>query len=147
MLRLPHRGGARDTAAMDTATEGIRIDVWLWAARFFRTRALARAAVAAGRVTVGGAACKPARLLRPGDRLVVEREGERFEVEVRALSDRRGPAPAARALYHEDPASIAAREAGRARRAAERAGYRPPEGRPDKRARRLIRALGDIDAL
>lgn len=132
---------------MDPSTEGVRVDVWLWAARLFRTRALAKAAVAAGRVTVAGVACKPSRLLRPGDRLVVEREGERFELQVQALSDRRGPAPVARTLYLEAPASVAAREAERARRAAERAGYRPPEARPDKRARRLIRALGDIDAL
>ncbi|MBX3727199.1 MAG: RNA-binding S4 domain-containing protein [Xanthomonadales bacterium] len=131
---------------MDSSAEGVRVDVWLWAARLYRTRALAKAGVAAGRVTVGGVACKPSRLLRPGDRLVVEREGERFELEVQALSDRRGPALVARTLYREDPASVAAREAERARRAAERAGYRPPEARPDKRARRLIRALGDFDA-
>lgn len=132
---------------MEANDDGIRIDLWLWAARLFRTRALARAAVAAGRIRVGGAACKPARLVRPGDRLLVDREGERFELTVRGLSGRRGPATVARTLYEEDPESIAAREAGRARRAAERAGYRPPEARPDKRARRLIRTLGDIDAL
>jgi ribosome-associated heat shock protein Hsp15 len=131
---------------MGTAINGIRIDLWLWAARFFRTRALARQAIEAGRVEFEGAPCKPARLVRPGDALVVRRGEERFEITVSALSARRGPATAAQALYTESEVSRLAREAALARLKAERAGYRPPEGRPDKRARRLIRALGDIDA-
>ena len=77
----------------------------------------------------------------------IARGEETFEVAVLGLSDVRGPAPVAQALYAESDASRAQREAARAQRAAARAGYRPPEGRPDKRARRLIRALGDIDAL
>ena len=89
----------------------------------------------------------PSRLVRVGDALRVVRGEEVFELEVRGLSDTRGPASVAQALYAEAEASRAAREAARAQRAAERAGYRPPETRPDKRARRLIRALGDIDAL
>lgn len=131
---------------MDNTDLGIRIDLWLWAARFFRTRALAKQAIEAGRVEVGGAPCKPARLLRVGDGVVVRRGEERFEIAVRGLSARRGPAAAAQALYAESDASRQEREATMARLKAERAGYRPPEGRPDKRARRLIRALGDIDA-
>jgi ribosome-associated heat shock protein Hsp15 len=131
---------------MDSSANGMRVDLWLWAARFFRTRALAKQAIEAGRVEVGGAPCKPARLLRPGDAVVVRRGEERFEIAVRALSSRRGPAATAQALYEESQASREAREATVARLKAERAGYRPPEGRPDKRARRLIRALGDIDA-
>ena len=81
-----------------------------------------------------------------GESLRIERAGELFEVVVAGLSDVRGPAPVAQALYAESDASRARREAQRAQRAAERAGYRPPETRPDKRARRLLRALGDIDA-
>ena len=125
---------------------GMRIDVWLWAARFFRTRALAKQAVETGKVEVGGQRAKPSRAVRVGDALAIARGEERFEVEVAALSDVRGPAPVAQALYLESDASKLAREQARALRAAERAGFRPPESKPDKRARRLIRALGDIDA-
>ncbi len=129
------------------AADALRIDVWLWAARFFKTRALAKQAVVAGRVEVGGAACKPSRNVRIGDALVIVRGEERFEISVVALSERRGPAAAAQALYSESDASRTRREQAAAQRRAERAGFRPPEGKPDKRARRLIRALGDIDAI
>jgi ribosome-associated heat shock protein Hsp15 len=125
----------------------IRIDQWLWAARFFKTRSLARQAVAAGRVEVGGAPCKPSREVRVGDQVVVQRDGLRFEVRILGVSRQRGPAPVAQALYVEDEAARQRREEEIALRRAERAGYRAPEGRPDKRARRLIRALGDIDSL
>ena len=79
--------------------------------------------------------------------MIVQRGEERFEVEVAGLSDVRGPASIAQTLYRESEASKLVREQARATRAAERAGYRAPETKPDKRARRLIRALGDIDAL
>ena len=126
--------------------EGVRLDLWLWAARFYRTRSLARQAVDGGKVEVGGQRAKPARVLRGGEALRVVRGEESFEVTVRALSDSRGPASVAQALYAESATSCARREAERAARAAERAGYRAPEHKPDTRARRLIRALGDIDA-
>ena len=125
----------------------IRLDVWLWAARFFRTRALSRQAVESGKVEVAGQRAKPSRAVRAGELLRIARGEESFEVEVRALSDVRGPAPVAQALYAETEASRAQRDAARAMRLAERNGYRAPETKPDKRARRLIRALGDIDAL
>ena len=128
------------------ASAPVRLDLWLWAARFFRTRALAKQAVETGKVEVGGQRAKPARAVRMGDALRIERSGEVFEVEVRGLSDSRGPAPVAQALYAESDASRARREAARELARAERTGYRAPETRPDKRARRLIRALGDIDA-
>lgn len=124
----------------------VRIDVWLWAARFFRTRALAKQAVDTGKVEVAGQRAKPSRGVRAGDALRIVRGDEIFEVEVRGTSEVRGPAPMARLLYAERGASRDAREAARAERAAARAGYRPPESKPDKRARRLIRALGDLDA-
>lgn len=127
--------------------DGVRLDLWLWAARFYKTRSLARQAVEAGKVEVDGQRAKPARIVRGGELLQVVRDQETFEVAVRALSDSRGPASAAQALYSESETSRARREAGRATRAAERAGYRAPETKPDKRARRLIRALGDIEAL
>jgi ribosome-associated heat shock protein Hsp15 len=125
----------------------VRIDLWLWAARFYRTRSLAKQAVETGKVEVGGDRPKPSRVVRVGDALRLERGGEFFEVTVHAMSDVRGPASAAQALYVESDGSKARRAELRAQRAAERNGYRAPEGKPDKRARRLIRALGDIDAL
>ena len=132
---------------MDEANDGVRLDVWLWAARFFKTRSLAKHAVETGKVDAGGQRAKPSRLVRAGDALRIARGEEIFEVEVRGLSAVRGPAPAAQALYAESEESRLRREAARAERAAQRAGYRPPESKPDKRARRLIRALGDLDAM
>jgi ribosome-associated heat shock protein Hsp15 len=125
----------------------VRLDLWLWAARFYKTRALAKHAIETGKVDVGGQRAKPSRSVRIGDALVVARGEERFEIEVVALSDARGPASIAQTLYRESDASKLAREQARAMRAAERSGFRAPETKPDKRARRLIRALGDIDAL
>ena len=128
------------------ADAGVRLDTWLWAARFFKTRSLAKQAVEAGHVELAGAACKPARELHVGAVLRVTRGDDRFEIEVLGLSDRRGSAAVAQTLYRESEASRTARETAREQRRAERAGYQPPEKKPDKRARRLIRALGDIDA-
>ena len=135
------------TTATDPAIASVRIDVWLWAARFFRTRSLAKQAVETGKVEVGGQRAKPSRLVRAGDVLRIARGEESFEIEVRDLSDTRGPASVAQALYAESEASRQHRASQRADRAAARAGYRAPGTKPDKRARRLIRALGDIDAL
>ena len=129
----------------DTAAT-VRLDQWLWAARFFRTRSLAKQAIETGRVEIDGQRAKPARAVRVGDRLDVTRGDERFGIEVVGLSAERGPAPVAQALYVESAESRELREKARAERVAQRDGYRPPEQRPDKRARRLIRALGDIDA-
>ena len=125
----------------------VRLDVWLWAARFFRTRSLAKQAVETGKVDVAGQRPKSSRAVRVGDTLQVTRGEDVFDVVVLALSDTRGPAPVARALYAETDASRARREQRRLQRAAMRDGYKPPEHKPDKRARRLIQALGDIDAL
>jgi len=136
-----------DGVTVDAAQVGIRLDVWLWAARFFRTRSLAKQAVEVGRVEVDGQRAKASRPVRVDDRLKITRGGETFVIGVRGLSEQRGPAGVAQTLYVEDPESIMARTEARATAAAARAGYTPPEGRPDKRARRLIRALGDIDAL
>ncbi|PBS13610.1 RNA-binding protein [Lysobacteraceae bacterium NML93-0792] len=125
----------------------VRLDLWLWAARFFKTRALARQAIETGKVDVGGQRAKPARAVRIGDALRVARGEEIFEIAVAGLSDTRGPASVAQTLYSETEASRTARLARLAEARAARAGYRAPEHKPDKRARKLIRALGDIDAL
>lgn len=125
---------------------GVRLDLWLWAARFFKTRALAKKAIELGQVRIGGETLKPSRAVRIGLALQIERAGERFDVDVRGLSDTRGSATLAQQLYVESEASIAARLAERDKRRLEAQGYQAPETRPNKRQRRLIQALGDLDA-
>ncbi|HEY1588612.1 MAG TPA: S4 domain-containing protein [Rhodanobacter sp.] len=120
---------------------GLRVDVWLWAARFFKTRSLARQAIDGGRIDVNGAGCKPAKLLRVGDRLKIGRGEERLEVDVLGLSDKRGPASVAQALYGETEASRAAREAAREQRLL--VGASGPARRPDKHARSQLRRMKD----
>lgn len=132
---------------MQTDLSTLRLDQWLWAARFFKTRSLAKQAIETGKVEVGGQRAKASRPVRVGDALRIVRGDETFEVEVLGLSDRRGSASVAQALYAESEASKARRVETLATLRAARAGYQPPESKPDKRARRLIRALGDIDAL
>jgi ribosome-associated heat shock protein Hsp15 len=136
---VPNHGNTDPRAA-------VRLDLWLWAARFYRTRSLAKQAVETGKVEVDGQRAKPARMLRGGESLRIDRAGELHEVIVLGLSDSRGPASVAQALYSEPEESRARRAELRAQHSAERAGYHAPEHKPDKRARRLIRALGDIDA-
>ena len=132
----------------EQALPGVRADVWLWAARFFKTRALAKLAIESSKLAVdGGTATKAAKALHVGNRLSIQRGDERFEIEVLLLADQRGSASVAQTLYRESEESRLAREAARDLRRATNAGYRAPEAKPDKRARRLIRALGDIDAL
>ena len=118
--------------------DSIRIDKWLWAARFFKTRAQASKACDLGRIQSNGIAAKPAREVRIGDRLEVKNEGGDFQIEVLALSQMRGPAAVAQTLYRESESSKAAR----AQLAAERKAmqqYAPlPEHRPSKRDRRRI---------
>lgn len=113
-----------------------RIDKWLWAARFFRTRALAAAAVSGGKVHVDGRRVKPACRVRPGDRLDITRGMTPFAVVVRGVCDQRRPAQEAQGLYEETEASLALR--ARLREAAERPGS---GGRPDRRDRREARRL------
>ena len=117
--------------------DDVRLDRWLWAARFFKTRGLAQEAISGGHVHLNGQRAKAARGVRPGDRLDISRGAERFEVEVVALAARRSSAATARTLYQETAASVAAREAVRQLRR-DLAGSRPPATRPDKRARRRI---------
>ena len=126
--------------------DSVRLDIWLWTARFFRTRSLARQAVETGKVEVAGQRAKPARAVRVGEVLRIVRGDEIFEVQVHGLSQIRGPAPVAQALYAETEQSKLRREEQRLQRAAMRDGYRPPQHKPDKRARRLLQALGDFDA-
>lgn len=132
---------------MPDQPQEMRLDAWLWVARFFKTRSLAKQAIEQGRVLVDGQHAKPARMVRAGRSLRIERSGEVFYVDVLGLAESRGPASAAAGLYVESDDSRRAREIARAELKARRDGYRPPDTKPDKRARRLIRALGDIDAI
>jgi ribosome-associated heat shock protein Hsp15 len=120
---------------------GVRIDKWLWAARFFKTRSLAAKACELGRVHYQGQLAKPAREVRPGDMLRVVTEGGAFEVEVLGVSDIRGPAAVAQLLYNETQASRELRLKAAAERKAEPhfEGFRA--GRPSKRDRREIDRL------
>lgn len=117
---------------------GVRMDKWLWAARFFKTRALAARACDLGRIRVGEIDAKPAREVRIGDMLSVRNEGGVFEIEVLALSEMRGPAAVAQMLYRETDESKAARtKLSEERKAMQQ--YAPlPERRPTKRDRRRI---------
>lgn len=117
---------------------GIRLDKWLWAARFFKTRSLATDAVSGGKVKLNGAPTKPARDTKPGDRLEIANSETRWTVTVLALSDKRGPASEARLLYEETPDSITAREAEQMRRKFTQEPAAELHGRPTKRDRRQI---------
>jgi ribosome-associated heat shock protein Hsp15 len=129
-------GGSWDHGAMQEGQ--VRIDKWLWAARFFKTRSLASEAVAGGRVHVNGVRAKPAKGVGVGDRLEITLGQSVAEVEVRGVSDRRGPAQQAQALYEESEES----RVRRAKEAEERRYIRVPGvdlgARPTKRDRRRL---------
>lgn len=119
-------------------TESIRIDKWLWAARFFKTRSLATDAVDGGKVRLNGERIKPARGVKTGDTLEIDNGSTEWEVVVQGLADKRGSAAIAQTLYSETERSIAERE----KKAEQRKFFREPgesiKGRPTKRDRRQI---------
>jgi len=116
----------------------LRIDKWLWAARFFKTRALAQKACDLGRIHSNGIQAKPAREVHAGDMLLVKNEGGEFQIEVLELSHMRGPAAVAQTLYRETAESKAARLKLAAERKAMQEFAPLPERRPSKRDRRRI---------
>lgn len=119
----------------------LRIDKWLWAARFYKTRSLAVDEIDKGRVEVNGVVAKPAREVKPGDTVVLRREGVSRTIMVKGLSEVRGPAPVAQQLYEETAESIAERERlAEQRRYAREPALSIEHGRPTKRGRR------DLDA-
>jgi len=124
----------------------VRLDKWLWAARFFKTRSLAQKAVASGRVKLNGDRSKPAHELKPADLLAVQIGEIQWRIQVKALSERRGPAIEARKLYEETEAGRAERER---RVDLRRWGAEPArslKGRPTKRNRRLLEKLPVVEA-
>ena len=138
--------GSQSSSSRGAVTARVRIDKWLWAARFYKTRSLAAQACERAQIKLNGVVVKPARDVQAGDWLVVENPGGVYEIQVVAVSEVRGPAAVAQALYAETEASIAERA-----RVAERRRLQPePEaqrqGRPTKRERRDIdrfRGRGD----
>ena len=116
----------------------VRLDKWLWAARFFKTRALAAEAVTGGKVQRGGQRCKPAHGVRVGESLRIQRGSEEYLITVAALSDRRGPASVATQLYEESAESRQRRAAEREQRRLEQPLGTAPVGRPTKQDRRRI---------
>ena len=125
----------------------VRIDKWLWAARFFKTRSMAAQAVAGGKVHLNDARIKPARLIQPGDKLRIRRGELEFMVTVLALLDKRRPAKEAQLLYEESEESISQRQQYKEKKRLEAANrmYGPVK-RPDKRARRKIRSFTRKDS-
>jgi ribosome-associated heat shock protein Hsp15 len=129
--------------AHEHGTGRVRLDKWLWAARFYRTRSLATAAVEAGQVRVDDERVKPARALREGERVSVRRDGLVWEVTVTALAERRGSATEAAKLYRETEASAATRAEEIARRRAAAKSAPAFAGRPTKRDRRRLQDFLD----
>lgn len=124
--------------------DSVRIDKWLWAARFFKTRSLAQDAIELGRVRIGGVRVKPSREVKPGDLLEITRAEEHFEVYVQALSSVRGPAKIAQTLYREtDESQVLRARAAAIRKYANEPASAIPKGRPTKRDMRRIRAVKD----
>jgi ribosome-associated heat shock protein Hsp15 len=123
---------------MQVFVDAVRLDKWLWAARFYKSRTLAAAAIEAGRILVADDRAKPARLIKVGERLKINREQERFELVVRGITEQRKAAPLARLLYEETPESFLARQTV----AENRRFYSEPSqeiaGRPTKRNRRAL---------
>ena len=121
--------------------ESVRIDKWLWAARFFKTRSLAAQDVDGGKVQLNGARVKRARALNVGDRLEIHKGGYEFQIHVLLLSGRRGPARIAQSLYEESAQSIEKRAALNEQHKLAAASMPHPQGKPDKKARRQLRGM------
>lgn len=116
----------------------VRLDVWLWAARFFKTRALAKVAIDGGKVRVNSLACKPAKAIHVGDVIKTIRSDELWELRVKLLQTARASPAQALLLYGELPENTALRLSVREQNRLNRLGYSAPAGKPDKRARQKI---------
>lgn len=127
----------------ESAGDGVRLDKWLWAARFFKTRTLAKEAIEGGKVSYNGQRCKPGRLVTCGAELQIRRGFEEMTVQVLGLSERRGPAKEAVLLYAETEESLTERERNREMRKILNTAQMPPKRRPTKRDRRRIQQFFD----
>lgn len=116
----------------------VRLDKWLWASRFFKTRKNAADAISGGKVHINGVRTKPSRNIHIGDELDITRENYRYHVEVHALNDKRRPAKEAQLLYQESEESIKAREAEREMRQMNSASVRQSDKKPNKKERRQM---------
>jgi ribosome-associated heat shock protein Hsp15 len=123
----------------DTREQSLRVDRWLWYARFFKTRSQAAAAVSGGHVKVNGDRAKPGTRVAPGDRLLILRNRMLHDIVVRTLPQRRGPAAEAQLSFSEDESSVQSRAAALERIRQDRLQMPRTEGRPDKRTRRKVR--------
>ncbi len=123
---------------MEKQPEDIRLDKWLWAARFFKTRSQAAQAVSGGKVHLNGSRTKPSRPVQVNDQLVITKDSMEFRITVLAVSKYRRPAVEARQLYHESEESIKARQEYRELRRMAGEGFKAPSGKPSKRDRRRI---------
>ncbi len=124
-----------------TQLDRMRLDKWLWVARFFKTRPLASAAVNGGRVRLNGQRCKPGRMIETGNLLTIQKGSLIWEVAVRSLPKQRRPARETHLYYTETTESQVRRQAQIAQLQTEREAYMPSEHKPDKRNRRLIHAF------
>lgn len=123
---------------MNESTEKVRIDKWLWAARFYKTRSLATEAIDGGKIHVNGHRIKPSRPVHINDHISISRGPYKMVVHVKAISTRRGPASEASLLYEEAADSIIARNLLSEQLRAQNAGFQDMKGRPTKKARRHI---------
>lgn len=129
----------------DAQTGRIRLDKWLWASRFYKTRGLAQAAIDAGHVSLNGDRAKPAHAVKVGDRVGLRLNQLEYALTIRAVSDKRGSATIARELYEESAESIARREERLLQLKAEHATFPYSERRPTKKARREIDRYRRVD--
>ncbi|MFP5414754.1 MAG: ribosome-associated heat shock protein Hsp15 [Gammaproteobacteria bacterium] len=127
------------------ATHRVRLDKWLWAARFFKTRSLAKAAIEGGKVQINGQRAKPSKEIEPGITLTINQGWEEKTVVVTALSEQRRGAAEAALLYAETPESLVKREQQAAARRAAREGIQYPDERPSKKQRRQIIKFRSLD--
>lgn len=127
-----------NTSKTKKELESVRLDKWLWAARFFKSRKLATEAINGGKVHLNGVRVKPSRLVKCGDKLDITRENFRYHIEVTGLNDKRRPAKEAQLLYHESEESMRSREQERELRRLNSATIHQSDKKPNKKERRQI---------
>jgi ribosome-associated heat shock protein Hsp15 len=143
---VAHKSKIANPSDSSDKAKKVRIDKWLWAARFFKTRSLASEAVKGGKVSVNGQRAKPSREVEVGDTLILRQGADEKTIIVQDLSDKRGPATVAQLLYQETDESIVKREKEKELRKLAAVQMPHGEGRPTKRSRRLIHRFTRSDS-